>query len=240
MTTTHHHHPDSMSLAGRGAWLRLILLCTAQFLLILDISVANVALPSIGAELGLDRGLLTWVVTIYLLMFGNLMVLGGRVADVVGAKRAIIVGLAVFAAASFVAGLATDPVAWPAAPDRDSVRPSSPPGALAGGPPATAGRSAPALPRSGGCRGHRRGRRGADWRPPGRLALGWRWAFLVTGPAALILLVLLARLHPGALGPRCGAPGCRGRATDHDRDGAAHLRTHGHGRRGVDIPRSRR
>jgi EmrB/QacA subfamily drug resistance transporter len=88
-------------------WLMLTLLAFAQFMLIVDITVVQVALPSIGADLALGREALTWVVTTYTLVFGGLMILGGRLADVIGARRTLLTGLAVFTSASLVCGLAT-------------------------------------------------------------------------------------------------------------------------------------
>jgi EmrB/QacA subfamily drug resistance transporter len=87
-------------------WLMLTLLAFAQFMLIVDITVVQVALPSIGADLALGREALTWVVTTYTLVFGGLMILGGRLADVLGARRTLLAGLAVFTLASLVCGLA--------------------------------------------------------------------------------------------------------------------------------------
>jgi EmrB/QacA subfamily drug resistance transporter len=89
-------------------WQALILLSVAQFMVILDITVVNVALPSIGADLSLDRAALTWVVTTYTLFFGGLMLLGGRLADLLGRRRTFLTGLGVFTAASLTAGLAGD------------------------------------------------------------------------------------------------------------------------------------
>ncbi|NRQ39240.1 MFS transporter [Nonomuraea sp. NN258] len=89
-------------------WAALALLSAAQFMLILDVTVVNVALPSIGADLGLGRESLTWVVAAYTLCFGGLMLLGGRLADLFGARRVLMGGLAVFTLASLVTGLAPD------------------------------------------------------------------------------------------------------------------------------------
>ncbi|MFI6106810.1 MFS transporter [Streptomyces sp. NPDC051310] len=75
-------------------------------MLILDVTVVNVALPDIAADLRLDRTTLTWVVTAYTLCFGGLMLLGGRFADALGARRTLLAGLALFTAASLVTGLA--------------------------------------------------------------------------------------------------------------------------------------
>jgi EmrB/QacA subfamily drug resistance transporter len=87
-------------------WWALILLCLAQFMVILDITVVNVALPTIGSDLQLDRASLTWVVTAYTLCFGGLMLLGGRLADTLGRRRTFLTGLGVFTAASLASGLA--------------------------------------------------------------------------------------------------------------------------------------
>ncbi|MFB7655927.1 MULTISPECIES: MFS transporter [unclassified Streptomyces] len=89
-------------------WTALALICVAQFMLILDVTVVNVALPDMAADLHLDRASLTWVVTAYTLCFGGLMLLGGRLADVLGARRTLLAGLALFTAASLACGLADD------------------------------------------------------------------------------------------------------------------------------------
>ena len=77
-------------------------------MLILDVTVVNVALPSIGDDLMISRSQLTWVVTAYVLAFGGLMLLGGRLADVVGERRILLAGLALFTVSSLVCGLAGD------------------------------------------------------------------------------------------------------------------------------------
>ncbi|MFH9723305.1 DHA2 family efflux MFS transporter permease subunit [Streptomyces sp. NPDC017254] len=87
-------------------WKALALICAAQFMLVLDVTVVNVALPALAADLGLGRTTLTWVVTAYTLCFGGLMLLGGRLADALGARRVLLTGLALFTAASLACGLA--------------------------------------------------------------------------------------------------------------------------------------
>ncbi|NUT96266.1 MAG: MFS transporter [Saccharothrix sp.] len=82
------------------------MLCLAQFMVILDVTVANVALPSIGADLELSRSALPWVVSAYTLVFGGFLLLGGRLSDVVGRRTTFVAGLAVFTLASLVCGLA--------------------------------------------------------------------------------------------------------------------------------------
>lgn len=94
--------PDS-----RARWAALALLATAQLMLILDVTVVNVALPDIGSSLHLRRSELPWVMTIYTLFFGGLMLLGGRIADLFGARRSTLLGLAVFTASSLLCGLST-------------------------------------------------------------------------------------------------------------------------------------
>ncbi|GIF78065.1 MFS transporter [Asanoa siamensis] len=84
----------------------MALLGTAQLMLILDVTVVAIALPHMGADLGLSRASLTWVVSAYTLVFGGLMLLGGRAADLFGARRLVLAGLLVFTAASLVTGLA--------------------------------------------------------------------------------------------------------------------------------------
>ena len=87
-------------------WRMLGLLAIAQFMLILDVTVVAIALPHIGADLGLERDTLTWVVSAYTLMFGGLMLLGGRASDLFGSRKVVLAGLLVFTAASLVTGLA--------------------------------------------------------------------------------------------------------------------------------------
>ncbi|GII04350.1 MFS transporter [Planobispora takensis] len=80
----------------------LVVLCLAQFMVILDITVVNIALPAIGADLALDRSAVTWVVTAYTLCFGGLMLLGGRLSDLYGRRRVFLTGLVVFTLASLL------------------------------------------------------------------------------------------------------------------------------------------
>lgn len=84
----------------------LVVACAAQFMVVLDISVVNVALPSIRSSLGLSEVGLGWVVNAYTLVFAGLLLLGGRLADLFGRQRMLLVGLGLFTAASLVGGLA--------------------------------------------------------------------------------------------------------------------------------------
>ncbi|MGO4759007.1 MFS transporter, partial [Streptomyces sp. 2MCAF27] len=101
-TAEHDDHPPT----DPRRWAALALICLAQFMLILDVTVVNVALPDMAVDLDLGREAVTWVVTAYTLCFGGLMLLGGRLADALGARRTLLAGLVLFTAASLVTGLA--------------------------------------------------------------------------------------------------------------------------------------
>jgi EmrB/QacA subfamily drug resistance transporter len=100
MTTTEEH------LDRR--WTALILLCAAQFVVVLDASIVNVALPSIGSGLHFSEANLPWVVNAYVIAFGGFLLLGGRAADLLGRRRVFMAGLLVVAVASLLAGFAAN------------------------------------------------------------------------------------------------------------------------------------
>src|SRR3954466_3591309 len=87
-------------------WIALALLCVAQFVVILDASIVNVALPTIGDALHFSESGLPWVVNAYVLTFGGFLLLGGRMADLLGRRRVVVLGLVLFALASLAGGLA--------------------------------------------------------------------------------------------------------------------------------------
>lgn len=87
----------------------LVLLCLAQLMVILDISAVNVALPDMAADLGIGRGDVSWTITSYSLMFGSLLLLGGRAADLLGRRRVFAFGLLVFTLSSLASALAGGP-----------------------------------------------------------------------------------------------------------------------------------
>ncbi len=101
--------PQPASPSNRQASAMLWLACAAQFMVVLDVSVVNVALPSIKAALGFDALGLQWVVGGYALVFAGFLLLGGRLADLYGRRRVFLWGLALFAGSSLVGGLATTP-----------------------------------------------------------------------------------------------------------------------------------
>ena len=87
-------------------WGALALIVTAQFMVILDVAIVNVALPSIKSDLGFSQESLQWVVTAYAIFFGGALLLGGRLGDLLGRRRLFVAGLAVFGASSLLCGLA--------------------------------------------------------------------------------------------------------------------------------------
>jgi EmrB/QacA subfamily drug resistance transporter len=89
-------------------WSLLLLLSVAQLMVILDISAVNVALPDMSADLGIDPGSIGWTITSYSLIFGSLLLFGGRAADLLGRRRVFLTGLGLFTASSLVAALAGD------------------------------------------------------------------------------------------------------------------------------------
>jgi EmrB/QacA subfamily drug resistance transporter len=88
-------------------WVILVLICLAQFMVILDATIVNVALPSIQKDLGLSEANLQWIVNAYTLVFGGFLLLGGRAGDLLGRKRLFLIGLVIFTSASLLNGLAS-------------------------------------------------------------------------------------------------------------------------------------
>ncbi len=96
---------------GRRLGLALLVIATAQLMVVLDSTIVNVALPHIQAALGFSGNSLEWVINAYALAFGGLLLLGGRAGDLFGRRRMFVTGLLLFSAASLAGGLATSP-AW--------------------------------------------------------------------------------------------------------------------------------
>jgi EmrB/QacA subfamily drug resistance transporter len=88
-------------------WVVLVLICLAQFMVVLDATIVNVALPSIQNDLHLSEGNLQWIVNAYTLVFGGFLLLGGRAGDLLGRKRLFLIGLVIFTGASLLDGLAS-------------------------------------------------------------------------------------------------------------------------------------
>lgn len=187
-------------IAQEKRWLAMVVLCAAQFMLILDVTVVNVALPDMSDDLSLTRSATTWVVTLYALFFGGLMLVGGRAADILGPRRVLMAGLMVFTVASLAAALAQSSEALLIARGAQGV------GAAILSPSALA-----ALSMTFHGDEHRRVL--GAWAAIGSLGSvagvmlgglltagpGWRWIFFVNVPVGLVAAVMVAVLvRPGA------------------------------------------
>src|SRR4051794_27674283 len=103
----HEHRPHgSKSPAGKGRGVLLFVLLIAQLMVILDITAVNIALPSLAKDLQLSGSQISWTITSYSLVFGSLLLFGGRAADLLGRRRLFLTGLAVFTTASLASALA--------------------------------------------------------------------------------------------------------------------------------------
>src|SRR6202050_1663635 len=114
MTEVSETHHEALSTPnGRRVpdWVILAIACVAQFMVVLDVSVVNVALPSIGRDLHYSPTGLQWVVNAYVLTFAGFLLLGGRAADLFGQRRVYLSGMVLFTVASLAGGIATDS-AW--------------------------------------------------------------------------------------------------------------------------------
>ncbi|MBO0802036.1 MAG: DHA2 family efflux MFS transporter permease subunit [Nocardiopsaceae bacterium] len=96
------------SATDRSRWIALVVLCTGMLMIVLDMTIVNVALPSIQANLGFSQSNLAWVVNAYLIAFAGLLLLAGRLGDLAGRRNVFLVGLAVFTVASLLCGLAVN------------------------------------------------------------------------------------------------------------------------------------
>src|SRR5438876_4288232 len=90
----------------RKRWLALAVIVAAQFMVVLDVAIVNVALPSIKTDLHFNQENLQWVITAYSILFGGALLLGGRLADLLGRRRLFVVGLVLFTVSSLLDGLA--------------------------------------------------------------------------------------------------------------------------------------
>lgn len=98
--------PAGTARVETSRWLVLVLVCLAQFMVVLDATIVNVALPSIQKDLGFSQASLQWVVNGYTLLFGGFLLLGGRAADLLGRRRLFLAGVTIFTVASLLDGLA--------------------------------------------------------------------------------------------------------------------------------------
>src|SRR3954471_21565561 len=90
----------------RARWAALVVVCLAQLMIVLDVTIVNVALPSIQHDLHFSQASLTWVVNAFLVTFGSLLLLAGRLGDLLGRRRVFLAGVTVFTLASLLCGVA--------------------------------------------------------------------------------------------------------------------------------------
>src|SRR6266516_2663484 len=93
-------------MTDRNRWIALYVLCVGMLMIVLDVTVVNVALPSIQDDLGFSQSSLAWVVNAYLIAFGGLLLLAGRFGDILGRRSVFLAGLGVFTVASLLCGMA--------------------------------------------------------------------------------------------------------------------------------------
>ena len=187
------------------AWLVLSLACACQFMVILDASIVNVALPSVQRDLGFTATGLAWVVNGYLLTFAGFMLLGGRAADLFGHRRMLTAGIVLFSAASLAGGVATTPEVLVAARVVQGV------GAALRAPATLA------VINTGFTGEHARARAFGAWSAAGGVGgmagavaggaittgLSWRWVFLINVPIGVVLVVVaMMSLAPTRTGRR--------------------------------------
>jgi EmrB/QacA subfamily drug resistance transporter len=184
-------------------WRALALLAVAQFVVVLDASIMNIALPSIGDELRVSTDTLSWVVNAYVLAFGGLLLLGGRLADLLGRRRVFVAGLVVFGLASLAGGLSSSATQLIAARALQGL------GAAALAPAALS--IVTTLFAEGGERNGALGIWGAVAGSGGvagvllggvlTSGLGWEWVLFVNVPIALVAAALAPRLFGESRAP---------------------------------------
>jgi EmrB/QacA subfamily drug resistance transporter len=197
--------PDALS--ARARWAALVVVCFAQFMVVLDATIVNVALPTIEKDLHFSQADLQWVINSYTLLFGGFLLLGGRAADILGRKRIFIAGVILFSVASLLNGLATSSgmlVAFRGLQGLGAALVS--PAALSiitttfdEGPDRTKALGVwGAIAAGGGAVGLLLGGILVD-------TLSWEWIFFVNVPVGVAAAILSARLIPESKAERSGA-----------------------------------
>jgi EmrB/QacA subfamily drug resistance transporter len=199
------HHPvgetneprEPQASADPRRWKALAAISAAQFMLILDLTVVNVALPDLGADLDLSRTAFTWTVSIYVLFFGGLLLLGGRLADAFGARPMMLTGVVIFTLASLASGLAQNEILLIGGRVGQGV------GAALLSPAALSAITA-------GFHGEERNKALSVWASLGGVGFaagvliggiltsgpGWRWVFFINVPVGIVLLAAIPAVVP--------------------------------------------
>ncbi len=195
---------QAVAVSGRA----VALLCAAQFVVVLDATIVAVALPAIGSDLGLEGPTLAWVLSAYALVFGGFLMLMGRAADLLGRRRVLLAGFALFGVASLACGLATSAALLIGARvvqglGAAAVSPAALALLTAGTPEGRARARALAVWTAAAAGGGALG-----WVAGGAIAdgPGWPWVFLVNVAPCALAIVLALRLLPADSGRRGDAP----------------------------------
>ena len=200
--TSHTPTPEPTAGSGQrrggGSGIALLVICSCQLMVVLDITIVNIALPNIQEALGFSTESLSWVINAYTLTFGGLLLLGGRLGDILGRRRVFIAGILLFVLASLLGGLAQESWQLLAARSLQGI------GGAVASPTAlalitTTFREGPernrafgvfaAVSAGGGAIGLLVGGMLVEW-------LDWRWVLFVNVPIGLAIAVGSAALHP--------------------------------------------
>jgi EmrB/QacA subfamily drug resistance transporter len=195
-----------MSMSDRSRWIALYVLCLGTLMIVLDVTIVNVALPSIRTDLGFSQSSLAWVVNAYLLTYGGFLLLGGRLGDLYGHRRLFLAGITLFTAASLVCGLSGSQGLLVAARAVQGVGGAVVSAVSFGlvmtlftdpGERAKAMGVAGFVASGGGSIGVLLGGVLTD-------VLNWHWIFLVNLPIGVVVVLLSLRLLPGTPGHAAG------------------------------------
>jgi EmrB/QacA subfamily drug resistance transporter len=179
-------------------WTTLILLGVAQFMVILDITVVNVALPSIAEDLAFPQGDLQWVITAYVLFTGGLLMLGGRATDLFGRRRIFLAGLTIFTLASLASGLAPSPEVLIAARAAQGLGAAMlTPGALSIVTTTYVGSQRTAALAAWSAIGSAGAAAGVVLGGVLTTGLGWEWVFFINVPIGLATAIGVLQVVPG-------------------------------------------
>src|SRR4051795_6670492 len=186
-------------LSTRSRWIALYVLCLGTLMIVLDVTIVNVALPSIKEDLGFSQSSLAWVVNAYLLTYGGCLLLGGRLGDLFGHRRLFLLGICFFTAASLACGLATSEVFLVAARAVQGVG-GAIVSAVSFGLVMTLFTEPAERAKAMGVAGFVASGGGSIGVLLGGIltgALNWHWIFLVNVPIGVVVVVLSLRLLPG-------------------------------------------
>src|SRR6202035_986310 len=195
-----------MTVEGRSRWIALYVLCLGTLMIVLDVTIVGVALPSIKADLGFSSNSIAWVVNAYLLTFGGCLLLGGRLGDLYGHRRLFLIGLGEFKLASLACGLSSSQGLLIAARSAEGLRGGSV-SAVSFGLVMTLFTEPAERAKAMGVAGFVASGGGTIGVLLGGVLTGtlnWHWIFLVNLPIGVLVYVLSLRLLPASPGRAAG------------------------------------